>query len=100
MEYRVVLADAAKADAESLYQWVKLLDCLYSLNRSPNRCPLALEARKSHREIRNLLYGKRSSIYRILFEVDKERHTVWILHIRHGRTRAVTARRLGEARLA
>lgn len=97
MEYRVVLADSARADAESLYQWViekaplrgpewfdKLLDCLYSLNRSPKRCPLALEARRSHREIRNLLYGKRGRIYRILFEVDEERRMVWILHIRRG----------------
>ena len=97
MEYRVVLADAAKADAESLYQWVieraplrgpewfeRLLDCLYSLNHSPGRCPLALEARRSHREIHNLLYGKRRNVYRILFEIDEERHTVWILHIRRG----------------
>jgi hypothetical protein len=45
MQYRVVLADSAKADAENLYQWVteraplqgpewfeKLLECLYSLD--------------------------------------------------------------------
>jgi plasmid stabilization system protein ParE len=95
MEYRVVLADAAKADAETLYQCVieraplrgpewfeKLLDCLYSLNNSPSRCPLALESRRSHRQIRNLLYGKGRNVYRILFEIDEERRTVWILHIR------------------
>lgn len=97
MEYRVVLADSAKADAESLYQWVtgraplrgpewfdKLLDSLYSLNHSPGRCPLAPEARRSHREIRNLLYGKSGRVYRILFESDDERRTLWILHIRRG----------------
>jgi plasmid stabilization system protein ParE len=97
MQYRVVLADSAKADAENLYQWVteraplqgpewfeKLLECLYSLDRSPNRCPLAPEARRSHREIRNLLYGKRARVYRILFEIDEERKTVWVLHIRRG----------------
>jgi len=97
MEYRVVLADSAKADAESLYRWVieraalrgpewfeGLMDCLYSLNHSPRRCPLAPEARRSHREIRNLLYGKPGRLYRIIFEVDEERHTVWILHIRRG----------------
>ena len=97
MQYRVVLADSAKADAENLYQWVieraplrgpewfdKLLDCLYSLDHSPNRCPLAREALRSHREIRNLLYGKRGNVYRILFEIDEVRNTVWILHIRRG----------------
>jgi plasmid stabilization system protein ParE len=97
MEYRVVLADSAKADAEILYHWVieraplrgpewfeRLLDCLYSLNNSPGRCPLAPEARRSHRAIRNLLDGKRRNVYRILFEIDEERHTVWVLHIRRG----------------
>jgi len=97
MEYRVVLADSAKVDVESLYQWViekaplrgpewfeKLLDSLYSLNRSPSRCPLAPEARNSHRKIRNLLYGKPGKVYRVLFEIDEAQHTVWILHIRRG----------------
>ena len=97
MEYHVVLADSAKDDADSLYQWVieraplrgpewfeRLLDCLYSLNHSPGRCPLPPEARRSHREIRSLLYGKPGRVYRIIFEVDEERHTVWILHIRRG----------------
>jgi hypothetical protein len=63
MEYRVVLADSAKADAESLYQWAigraplrgpewfdKLLDSLYSHTDSPARYALAPEARRSHRE--------------------------------------------------
>jgi plasmid stabilization system protein ParE len=84
MEYHVVLADSAKDDADSLYQWVieraplrgpewfeRLLDCLYSLNHSPGRCPLAPEATRSHREIRHLLYGKRRNVYRILFEIDE-----------------------------
>ncbi|MGD0910138.1 MAG: type II toxin-antitoxin system RelE/ParE family toxin [Candidatus Acidiferrales bacterium] len=97
MQYRVVLADSAKADAERLYQWVteraplrgpewfdRLLDSLYSLDHSPNRCPLVQEARRSHREIRNLLYGKRGNVYRILFEVDEKRNIVWIPHIRRG----------------
>jgi len=70
MEYRAALADLAKADAAGLYQWViersplhgpewfdKLLECLSSLDHSPSRCPMAPEARRSHREIHNLLYG-------------------------------------------
>jgi len=95
MEQHVVLADAAKVDAENLYRWAiekaplrgpewfeKLLESLYSLNHNPSRCPLAQEARRWHRVIRNLLYGKPGRVYRILFEVDEERRTVRILHIR------------------
>ena len=97
MKYRVVLADSAKADADNIYarvveaapirgpEWFEeLLDSMRSLENVPYRCPLAREARRAKREIRNLLFGKRRHVYRILFEVDERRRTVWILHIRHG----------------
>ena len=97
MAYPVVLADTAKADANRLYDWVveraplrgpewfeELIDCLYSLNELPRRCPLAREATEAKREIRCLLFGKRPHVYRILYEVDEARKTVSILHIRHG----------------
>jgi plasmid stabilization system protein ParE len=109
MEYRVVLADSARTDAESLYQWVieraplrgpewfeELMDSLYSLDRNPNRCPLAPEARGTRREIRTLVYGKRGRFYRVIFEVDEERRTVWILHIRRGARSAVRTEDLAE----
>jgi len=102
MAYGVLLADCAKDDIERLYRWVieraplqgtewfeGLLTCLYSLDQNPNRCPLAQEARKSRRKIRNLLYGRGRSVYRILFEVNEERQTVWILHVRRGARRGV-----------
>lgn len=50
----------------------------------PQPGPLAPEAQSSHREIRNLLYGKRGNVYRIFFEIDEERNAVWILQIRRG----------------
>ena len=97
MAYRVVLADAAKADANQIYDWVvekaplagpewfeELIDCLYSLAELPNRCPLAREAAEAARVIRCLHFGKRQHVYRILYEVDTSCETVWILHIRHG----------------
>ena len=96
MVYQVVLADTAKADARCIYDWVverapirgsewfeELIDHLFSLERFPNRCPLAREAKRSRRSIRCLSFGKPRSVYRILFEVDEARKTVWILHIRH-----------------
>ena len=97
MPYSVVLADSAKADADAIYHRVtraaphrgplwfnELIDCLYSLDRLPLRCPLAREAESTRREIRCLLFGKRRHVYRILYEVDEPRKTVWVLHIRHG----------------
>jgi plasmid stabilization system protein ParE len=105
--YRVALADSAKADADAIYEYVTenspqrgvewfqdLMDCLYSLNRFPYRCPVAREARKVKREIRCLLFGKRRGIYRILYQVDEARRTVWILHIRHGARRDLKTRDL------
>jgi plasmid stabilization system protein ParE len=98
--WQVVLADTAKADASEIYDWVverapirgpewfsELIDCLYSLERLPYRCPLAREAKEAGREIRCLLFGKRKHVYRILYEVDETRQIVGVLHIRHGALR-------------
>lgn len=95
--YQVVLANNAKSDADKIYDWVvaqapvrgpewfeELIDCLYSLEEMPSRCPLAREAAEAKREIRCLHFGKRHHVYRILYEIDESRQTVLILHIRHG----------------
>jgi plasmid stabilization system protein ParE len=100
--YTVALADSAKADAHRIYDWVveraplrgpkwfeELIDCLYSLEDQPHRCPLAREAKEAKREIRCLLFGQRRGTYRILYEVEESRKMVWILHIRHGSLRAL-----------
>ena len=100
MAYRIALADSAKEEAEQIYEWIaerapvrgpewfeELVDCLHSLADLPYRCPLAREAAEARREIRCLLFGKRKHAYRILYEVDESRRTVWILHNRHGALR-------------
>ena len=100
MAYQVVLADSAKTDANRIYDWVterapvrgpewfeELIDSLYTLEQLPNRCPLARESEETKRDIRCLLFGARRGVYRILYEVDEKRQTVWILHIRHGALR-------------
>lgn len=111
MAYQVVLADAAKAGANRVYDWVverapirgpewfeQLIDSLYSLERLPYRCPLAREAKEAQREIRCLLFGKRKHVYRILYEIDEPRQAVWILHIRHGALQDLTPEELSQAR--
>lgn len=97
MAYQVLLAAAAQADAERIYDGViqqaplqgagwfdSLMDSLSSLRQLPRRCPLAKESAIAKREIRCLHFGKRRHVYRILYEVDELRRIVWVLHIRHG----------------
>ena len=52
-------------------------------------------AQKLKRELRHLLYGKKPHIYRVIYEVDEQRKTVWLLHIRHGARRKLKASDLG-----
>jgi plasmid stabilization system protein ParE len=111
--YQVVLADSANADANQIYDWVvdrapirgpewfeELIQCLYSLEDLPYRCPLAREAKEARREIRCLLFGKRKHAYRILFEVEEARQMVWVLHIRHGALQDLTQDQLSQPRPA
>lgn len=59
-------------------EWRKtLVKAAQTLERFPERCPLAPES-GSELEIRQLVYGA----YRVLFTVAKD--TVYVLHIRHG----------------
>ena len=52
----------------------------------PKRCPLARENKYFSKEIRQLLYGRGRSTYRVLFTVIEEDEvpTVRILHVRYG----------------
>src|SRR4051812_31755525 len=83
MSYRIVLQPRAQADIEAAYQWLAerspasanrwyngLVAAIDSLQEHPERCPLAPEADAFDREIRQLLYGKRRNIYRVLFVVE------------------------------
>jgi hypothetical protein len=52
-----------------------------TLEMQPLRCPLALEAAELGIELRELHFGRRRGVYRILFTVQGR--TVHVLHIRH-----------------
>jgi len=65
-----------------------------TLAEMPARCPLIAEAEKVGHAARQLLYGKRTGSYRIIFdieEVSKEGPRVRILRIWHGSRDAITA---------
>ena len=102
MRYRVVIERPAWRDIDEAYEWLykrvpehavrwfnSLEAAILGLAVRPERCPLAAESEELGREIRQLLHGRRSGRYRVLFEI--RRITVHVLHVRHGKRR-----RLGE----
>jgi plasmid stabilization system protein ParE len=102
MAYLVELAARAARDLEDLYvakkasqsqaaaSWYNgLEDAVLTLAARPNRCPVVPEAKKMKRELWHLLYGKKPNVYRVIYEVDEQRKTVWVLHIRYGARRKI-----------
>lgn len=100
MAYRVDISPSALQDAEDAYLWIKkrapmragawyegLLEAIYGLERMPARCPVAPESEDLGLTIRQLLYGKKGSVYRILFAIGCDDSTgedvVRIFRIRH-----------------
>lgn len=97
MDFRVEVSDQARCDVEAIYDWLRsqqageggerwflaLRVAIASLATLPERCHLAPENPDSPVELRQLLYGRKPHVYRILFTI--EGNTVHVLHIRHGR---------------
>ena len=91
MAYRVEVTDRARADLERLYAqidasaspraraWFQgLTKAINSLETLPERgTPLP-----DYSHLRQLLYGARRRVYRIVYVVDHQ--VVTVLHIRHG----------------
>ena len=97
MGYRLVVLPQAEADiaevflylnlrspeaAERWYRTVKLE--IGTLTEWPSRCPLARESEQLGFELRQLLHGKKPSVYRIIFRVVEENKAVHVLAVRHG----------------
>ena len=107
MTYRVKLMPQAEADIERIYRWVVsetplrgsewfngLVEAIGTLSHNPERSAPAPESPLFEEPIRQLVYGKRSGRYRVLFRVRGE--TVEVLHVRHGARRRVRLRPAGE----
>src|SRR5215212_4938393 len=97
MNYRVVILSEAEREMEEAYLWIAesaqeraatwlrgLRTAIETLRTHPRRCPLAPESAIFAEEIRQLLYGRRRGVYRVLFEVRDDEQTVTILHVIHG----------------
>jgi plasmid stabilization system protein ParE len=97
MNYHVVILPEAEQEMEAAYLWIaesapaaatawilRLRSAINTLREHPRRCRRAPEDEFFDEEIRQLLVGRRSHAYRVLFEVRDEEQTVFILHVVHG----------------
>ena len=97
MVFEVRTTPEAEQDAAAILNWLmeqnagetglrwflKMDEAIRSLAELPQRCRLAPEDRAFPFEVRELQYGNRPHIYRILFTIEGD--AVYILHIVHGR---------------
>ena len=94
MKYRVITQPPAENEIEEAVRWIAkesparavkwymgLVNAIGSLSTFPERCPLAPEDDAFEEEIRQLLFGKRHGVYRVLFTIRGQ--TVYVLHVRH-----------------
>lgn len=97
MAYRVELSRRAQQDLGDLYALVTaddsgaaaawfegLKEAVYSLERFPRRCPIAVESRSFGLQLRHLIYGGSRNAYRIIYQIDELNEVVGIVTIRHG----------------
>lgn len=99
MAFRVELTPQAEKDAEVILKWLiaeqagdtgrrwfaRLKKAIASLAELPSRCEIAPENASVPFEMRQLLYGQKPHLYRILFTIEGD--VVHVLRIRHGRRR-------------
>jgi toxin ParE1/3/4 len=107
MAYLVEMTARAARDLEILYltknaaesrvavRWYNgLEEAISSLTTHPYRCPVAPETRRTKRQLRQLLYGKKPHVYRVVYEVQEQLKTGWVLTIRHAARRKAQADQL------
>ena len=96
MAYNVNVTARAERDFASLFdeidtdnsdaalRWYRgLKDAVLRLERLPNRCPVTRE----NPQLRQLLYGRKPHVYRVIYRVVEGEKRVDVLHIRHGARR-------------
>lgn len=107
-DYRVVVQRLAFNDLDSAFRYVsrfaprtaaawlgRFEEALQSLCKNPQRCPLAREGRKTNRELRELLFGKKQRVFRAIFIIQAD--TVRILRICRAARRSLSQKEIDEA---
>lgn len=97
MAYKVVVQGRAERDIAEAFDYIfreapsaalpwytGLKSAILSLSEMPARCGMAPESEKLGFELRQLIFGKRTGRYRIVFRILKEIEHVHVLAVRHG----------------
>ncbi len=105
MTFRVRLQPAAVQDLDEAYlyaaqqapeaalRWLNRFEAaLQTLHSNPERCPSAPESRKSGRDLKEFLFGKRENVFRVIYTISND--TVWILRIRRAQRRTLSPKDL------
>jgi plasmid stabilization system protein ParE len=94
MAFRVEISLKAERDLDRILAWllaeyagepgvrwfIGLRKAIATLDEFPTRCPLAPENATSRQEIRQLLYGNKPHVYRVLFTIRND--LVRVIHVR------------------
>ena len=79
-------------DSAAARRWYEgLRRAILSLAVHPKRCRTTPENRK----LRDLLYGDKPNVYRVIYRVNERQKQVDVLHIRHGARRNFRATDIG-----
>lgn len=94
MAFQVEITLPAEAQIEEAYVWYRsrdadfadqwfrgLMNAVATLQKSPRRCSLAPEHELFSEEVRQLLYGRGRTNFRVLFTIRGDR--VYVLMVRH-----------------
>lgn len=113
MKYRVVIHAFAAEDLDRAFLWAakramhtafrwsqRLQRAIESLERQPQRCGLATENSKVGIELRQLLFGRRPNVYRVIFTIDEDEDMVRVLRVVRAQRRSLSRREIEDANKA
>lgn len=100
MNYPVIITPSAKADIFETNTWLlenhpifaekwlwEMSCAVSSLAKFPERCPVSEESKAFDVTVRQLLFGRRPNVYRMLFSVHEDK--VFVLRVRSTRQRSL-----------
>ena len=84
-DLEAIFATIHAGESDAAFRWFLGLErAVLTLEVAPARCPVAPEDLK----VRQLLYGNKPHVYRVIFRIAEAQRRVDELHIRHGARKA------------
>ncbi|MFO7906788.1 MAG: type II toxin-antitoxin system RelE/ParE family toxin [Planctomycetota bacterium] len=94
--WKTPTSGAAKHAPQTAARWLDRFQAtINTLSAQPERCSHAKENSKVHVELRELHFGRRPNVFRVIFTVEGQ--TVRVLRIRRAQRRPLTRLEIDEA---